>query len=113
MILNLPEVARAIQAAGEMPPLPVTGWSVDTRTQNAGDLYFALRGPNHDGHDYVAAAFGKAAVGVVVEPGRGVPAGGRFRPRPLGAGWKWRIRCGRCRDWAAGRAAIGAARWWA
>ncbi len=74
MILNLPEVARAIQAAGEMPPIPVTGWSVDTRTQNAGDLYFALRGPNHDGHDYVAAAFEKAAVGVVVEAGREAPA---------------------------------------
>ena len=71
MILNLQEVARAIQAAGEIRPVPVTGWSVDTRTQNAGDLYFALRGPNHDGHDYVASAIAKAAAGVVVETGRG------------------------------------------
>jgi UDP-N-acetylmuramoyl-tripeptide--D-alanyl-D-alanine ligase len=30
-------------------------------------LYFALRGPNHDGHDYAAAAAEKGAAGVVVE----------------------------------------------
>ena len=75
MILNLQEVARAMQAAGEVRPIPVTGWSVDTRTQNAGDLYFALRGPNHDGHDYVASAIRNGAAGVVVEAGRELPPG--------------------------------------
>jgi UDP-N-acetylmuramoyl-tripeptide--D-alanyl-D-alanine ligase len=30
-------------------------------------LYFALRGPNHDGHDFVEAALEKGAAGVVVE----------------------------------------------
>ena len=73
MILNLQEVARAIQAAGAVQSIPVTGWSVDTRTQSAGDLYFALRGPHHDGHDYVAAAIEKAAAGVVVAAGREIP----------------------------------------
>jgi len=66
MILNLQEVGRAIQASGEVWPIPVSGWSVDTRTQNAGDLYFALQGPNHDGHDFVRQALGKGASGVVV-----------------------------------------------
>ena len=79
MILNLLEVARAIRAAGAIQPIPVTGWSVDTRTQSVGDLYFALRGPNHDGHDYVAAAIGKAAAGVVVEAGREIPPEARGR----------------------------------
>jgi len=79
MILNLQEVARAIQAAGEIQPIPVTGWSVDTRTQNAGDLYFALCGPNHDGHDYVASAIAKAAAGVVVESARELPPEARGR----------------------------------
>src|SRR5271157_1708941 len=73
MVLNLQEVARAIRAAGAVQPIPVGGWSVDTRTQSAGDLYFALRGPNHDGHDFVAAAIEKAAAGVVVETGRAIP----------------------------------------
>jgi UDP-N-acetylmuramoyl-tripeptide--D-alanyl-D-alanine ligase len=45
----------------------VTGWSVDSRTIQPGDLYFALRGPNHDGHAFVKAAFEKGAVAAVVD----------------------------------------------
>ena len=45
----------------------VTGWSIDSRTLRAGDLFFALRGPTHDGHAYVAEVLGKGAVGVVVD----------------------------------------------
>jgi UDP-N-acetylmuramyl pentapeptide synthase len=66
MTLKLQHVASAMGVEGTWPPIFVTGWSVDTRTQNVGDLYFALRGPNHDGNDFVAAALAKAAVGVVV-----------------------------------------------
>ncbi len=62
-----------------MRPVPVTGWSVDTRTQNAGDLYFALRGPNHDGHDYVAAAIAKGRGGRGGGIRVGIGAGGRGR----------------------------------
>ena len=73
MTLDLQEVARAMHAAGNPPPLQVTGWSVDTRTQNPGDLYFALRGPNHDGHSFVASATARGAAGVVVERTTGAP----------------------------------------
>jgi UDP-N-acetylmuramoyl-tripeptide--D-alanyl-D-alanine ligase len=59
MTIDLQQVARVIGAVGEFPPVSVTGWSVDTRTQNPGDLYFALRGPNHDGHDYILQALAK------------------------------------------------------
>jgi len=45
----------------------VSGWSVDSRTLVPGDLYFALRGPSHDGHDYVEQAIQKGAAGVVVD----------------------------------------------
>jgi len=45
----------------------VTGWSVDSRTLRPGDLYFALRGPNHDGHAFVAEVRKKGAVGAVVD----------------------------------------------
>jgi UDP-N-acetylmuramoyl-tripeptide--D-alanyl-D-alanine ligase len=45
----------------------VSGWSVDTRTLEAGDLYFALRGPSHDGHAFVEDALRKGAAGVVVD----------------------------------------------
>src|SRR3954452_10893562 len=72
MTLEIQEVALAIGATGEPPPVKATGWSVDTRTQNAGDVYFALRGPNHDGHDFIAAAIEKSASAVVVERAAGV-----------------------------------------
>src|SRR5580704_5014478 len=67
MTLDLQEVARAMRAEGDALPVKVCGWSVDTRTQNAGDVYFALRGPNHDGHDFIAAAVEKGAAAIVVE----------------------------------------------
>ena len=74
MTLDLQEVARAMRrGAGTRRRVKVTGWSVDTRTQNPGDVYFALRGPNHDGHDFVAAG-----------------AGAEARPR-----WWWSGRTGR------------------
>src|ERR1039458_8570273 len=73
MTLDLQEVARVLRAAGNPPAVKVTGWSVDTRTQNVGDLYFALRGPSHDGHDFVGAALARGAAGVVVERGTGAP----------------------------------------
>src|ERR1017187_3357998 len=79
MTLNLQEVARAIGADSHLPPLEITGWSVDTRTQNPGDVYFALRGPNHDGHDFLAAAAEKGASAVVVESSG-------IRPSPVQVG---------------------------
>jgi UDP-N-acetylmuramoyl-tripeptide--D-alanyl-D-alanine ligase len=45
----------------------VTGWSVDSRTLQPGDLFFALRGPVNDGHAHVAEVFEKGAVAAVVE----------------------------------------------
>jgi UDP-N-acetylmuramoyl-tripeptide--D-alanyl-D-alanine ligase len=72
MTLELHEVAGAMGASGRPPSVKVTGWSVDTRTQNPGDVYFALRGPNHDGHDFVGAAVDKGASAVVVESGFGI-----------------------------------------
>jgi len=73
MTLNLQEVARAMRAEGDPKPVEVAGWSVDTRTQKAGDVYFALRGENHDGHDFVATAVEKGAAAVVVDRRAGAP----------------------------------------
>jgi UDP-N-acetylmuramoyl-tripeptide--D-alanyl-D-alanine ligase len=62
-----------MNATGDVSAIPVAGWSVDTRTQNIGDVYFALRGPNHDGHDYLASARAKGAAAVIVERSTGSP----------------------------------------
>ena len=97
MTFDLEEVARAMRAAGQVRPVRVSGWSVDTRTQNPGDVYFALAGPNHDGHNYVDQAFAQAAAGAVVEQG------GRADGREC---W-FRTPCGRCRIWVRGRVRLG------
>jgi UDP-N-acetylmuramoyl-tripeptide--D-alanyl-D-alanine ligase len=48
----------------------ITGWSIDSRTIAPGDLFFALRGPNHDGNAYVDEVVRKGAVAAVAnEPG--------------------------------------------
>jgi UDP-N-acetylmuramoyl-tripeptide--D-alanyl-D-alanine ligase len=43
------------------------GVSIDTRTLPSGDLFVALHGPNHDGHDFVAAAFERGAAAAMVD----------------------------------------------
>lgn len=40
--------------------------SIDSRTVQAGDLFFAIHGERFDGHDFVAGAIGSGAAGVVV-----------------------------------------------
>ncbi len=52
-------------------PLPrgAVGVSIDSRTLNAGDLFVAIRGEVHDGHDHVASAFERGAVAALVARG--------------------------------------------
>jgi len=45
--------------------------SIDTRTLETGSLFFAIRGPNHDAHGFLAAASEAGASGFVVERSRG------------------------------------------
>ena len=72
MTLDLQAVARAIGAPASPRPAKVTGWSVDTRTQNPGDVFFALRGPNFDGNEFVPAAIERGAAAVVVTQAHGL-----------------------------------------
>ncbi len=46
--------------------LRVHGYSIDSRTIGTGELFFAVRGERHDGHDFVAAAVARGAVAAVV-----------------------------------------------
>ncbi len=44
-----------------------TGVSVDSRTIGEGELFFAIRGENNDGHRYIEQALARGAAGVVAE----------------------------------------------
>ncbi len=52
-----------------MRPLtaPVRGVSIDTRTLQPGDLFFAIKGEASDGHAYVEGAFRAGAAAAIVE----------------------------------------------
>src|SRR5690242_15169887 len=49
---------------------PIGGASIDTRTLQPGDLFFAIRGETRDGHDFVADALGRGAGAAVVSAPR-------------------------------------------
>src|SRR6476660_4438921 len=84
MNLQLNQIAKAVNGslagAGE---IMARGYSIDTRTLNPGDLFFAVRGPRFDGHDFLQQAIEKKAVGAVVESSsiEGTPSFGVVRVR--------------------------------
>lgn len=49
----------------DIPDLPITGISIDSRLVQPGHLFVALRGGNADGHDYIPKAIENGAVAVV------------------------------------------------
>ena len=67
MTIALEDVARVLGVRAVLPETPVTGWSIDSRTLAPGELFFALRGPIHDGHEHLAAAFARGAVAAVTD----------------------------------------------
>jgi UDP-N-acetylmuramoyl-tripeptide--D-alanyl-D-alanine ligase len=56
------------------PDASLAGVSIDTRTLAPGQLFVAIAGPNHDAHDYLAAAAERGAGGLLVAQRRALPA---------------------------------------
>ena len=69
-MMALREAARVV--AGELVGADAvfSGVGTDTRTLAAEELYVALAGERFDGHDFVAAAFGRGAAGAIVDRAR-------------------------------------------
>jgi UDP-N-acetylmuramoyl-tripeptide--D-alanyl-D-alanine ligase len=69
-------VAQVAESVGVSAPTGLGGGvelvavSIDSRTVRHGELFFAIRGPRHDGHDHVAGALAAGAGAAVVERGR-------------------------------------------
>ena len=66
---TLKQVAESLVAApgaGLDPLARVAGVSIDSRTVRAGELFIAIHGPRHDGHDHVAGALEHGALAAVV-----------------------------------------------
>ncbi len=67
MKLPLSRVAEFLSAAGEFDhkALP-QGYSIDSRTIQLGELFFAVKGERMDGHDFVQPALERGAVAAIV-----------------------------------------------
>jgi UDP-N-acetylmuramoyl-tripeptide--D-alanyl-D-alanine ligase len=71
--MNLGEIAeilgsniRAARGASELAEREPIGYSIDSRTMRAGELFFAIRGENYDGHRFVGDAIANRALAAVV-----------------------------------------------
>src|SRR3989475_6804570 len=72
MNLSLEEISKAVGGTLEGPGnMKVRGYSIDSRTLTPGELFFAIKGPRFDGHQFVAQAFKKGAAAAVVEENSG------------------------------------------
>ena len=68
MNLTLEEISSAVGGVLNGPgSQKVTGYSIDSRTLQSGALFFAVKGPRFDGHDFVQQVFQKNAAAAVVE----------------------------------------------
>jgi UDP-N-acetylmuramoyl-tripeptide--D-alanyl-D-alanine ligase len=77
MKLTLAEAAMGAGAVLEAAPtisnagaIVVEGYSIDSRTIGAGELFFAVKGERFDGHDFVTAALERGATAAVVSRAR-------------------------------------------
>jgi len=67
MKLPLSRIAEFLSAGGEYDPTAVAlGYSIDSRTIQPGQLFFAVKGERLDGHDFVPQALARNAVAAVV-----------------------------------------------
>jgi UDP-N-acetylmuramoyl-tripeptide--D-alanyl-D-alanine ligase len=64
--LRLKEIAVWVRGVLQGADADVCGVSTDSRTIRSGEVFVALRGETHDGHDHVAAAAERGASGAIV-----------------------------------------------
>ncbi|HEX7892847.1 MAG TPA: Mur ligase domain-containing protein, partial [Terriglobales bacterium] len=50
------------------------GYSIDSRTIQPGELFFAVKGEKMDGHDFVQQAIEKGAIAAVVSKEKALPS---------------------------------------
>jgi UDP-N-acetylmuramoyl-tripeptide--D-alanyl-D-alanine ligase len=61
------EMLKQIADIEHVPDLCASGVSIDSRSTNPGDLFFAIRGKNFNGNDFAGEAIAKGAVAAVVD----------------------------------------------
>ena len=67
MTWQFSDILKATASTSADADVTIKGIAIDNRTVEAGDLFVAINGVHHDGHDYVAAAHDAGAVAALVE----------------------------------------------
>ncbi len=68
MKLPLSRIAEFVGANGVFPRDAIaSGYSIDSRSIQAGDLFFAVQGERLDGHDFVEQALDRGAIAAVID----------------------------------------------
>src|ERR1700693_4777717 len=73
MLWTIAQMAAAVgsKPGGALDPVArVAGVSIDSRTVRGGELFIAIHGPRHDGHDHVAGALERGALAAMVAEGQ-------------------------------------------
>jgi len=67
-VLWTPEEVQAATGGvfARAPAAPATGASIDSRSLEPGDIFFAISGPSRDGHDFVPAALDRGAAFAII-----------------------------------------------
>jgi UDP-N-acetylmuramoyl-tripeptide--D-alanyl-D-alanine ligase len=66
MKLLLSRIGEFLSASGQYDGATAQGYSIDSRTVQAGELFFAVKGERLDGHDFVEQALSRGAIAAVV-----------------------------------------------
>ena len=75
MKVSLAELASWCSGKAVGPePARITGVSTDTRTLRPGELFVAIQGPNHDGHQFLDQALARGATALLVSHSTDAPA---------------------------------------
>jgi len=70
MRLSLSRIGEFLRATGQYDGQGTAqGYSIDSRTLQAGEVFFAVKGERLDGHDFVEQALGRGAIAAVVQRG--------------------------------------------
>jgi UDP-N-acetylmuramoyl-tripeptide--D-alanyl-D-alanine ligase len=83
MHLTLREVAGFLGTSSGVADRRVVGYSIDSRSLLPGQLFFAIRGPRFDGHQFVGQVLERGAAGAVVEEAFYSSAPEEWRPALL------------------------------
>ena len=69
-VVQMADALGVASPSGLDPLAGLAGVSIDSRTLQPGELFLAIRGPRHDGHDFVAQAMDSGAAAGLVDSGR-------------------------------------------